>query len=94
MAWYPGCPLNGCLSGCCSCADRGVGGGVRRQLQRGSADDAAVRLVVLARRLGRGYVPYQCHLHGVRVERGTQQGRAVGDRSHPQARGRIGRLDA
>ena len=72
--------------------DRGLDGRVWRQLQRGSADDAAVRLVLLAGRVRGRHVPRQRHLHGVPVERRATQGHAVRDRTHPQAPGRVGRL--
>jgi len=57
--------------------DRGLGGGVRCQLQRRSDCHSTVRLVVLAGRRRGHHVPNQRYLHGVRVECRPQQGQVV-----------------
>ena len=77
----------------CRHADRGVSGSVRCQLQRGSAGHSALRLVLLASRVVSRHVPYQRYLHGVSVKRRRQQGRTIGDRTHPQAPGRVSCLE-
>ena len=89
----PGSVWSGWLSLTYRRADRGVSDGVRSQLQRGSDRHAAVRLVLLAGSLRSLHVPHQRHLHGVLVERRAQQGHVVGDRSHPQEPGPVGRLE-